>query len=109
MYLVLAWFPLLTLLSWIRTLEKLGKVTLLGNFFILASVIIVLVASGIQVTDNLSVPDLSDDDGNDDDGGHHDAPALDVQWYFVPSTFAVMLGTSIYAFEGIGTGMFRSR
>jgi solute carrier family 36 (proton-coupled amino acid transporter) len=83
---VLGWVPVLVLLSWIRTMKFLAYVTVFANFAIFFGLIVVVIASSFNMVDNFAP------------GG----PGFDVDWWIVPNTFAIMIGMSIYAFEGIG-------
>lgn len=82
---VVPWFAIFVGLSWIRSLKNVAFVTIFADVSILFSIVIIMTASGIQLHSNIQ------------------RDAIDVEIGIVPSTVAVMLGTGIYAFEGIGT------
>ena len=77
------WVPILVVLSWIRTMSILAFVSLFATAAITSGLVIITVASIINISDT----------------GFSN---LDVEWWIVPKTSAVMLGMGIYAFEGIG-------
>ena len=77
------WVPVLVVLSWIRTMSILAFVSLFATAAITSGLVIITVASIINISDI----------------GFSN---LDVEWWMVPKTSAVMLGMGIYAFEGIG-------
>eukprot|EP01095_Lingulamoeba_sp_RSL-Kostka_P000795 TRINITY_DN1107_c0_g2_i1.p1 TRINITY_DN1107_c0_g2~~TRINITY_DN1107_c0_g2_i1.p1 ORF type:complete len:455 (-),score=71.53 TRINITY_DN1107_c0_g2_i1:85-1449(-) len=84
-YYVLVWTPIFVLISWIRTLKIYSYTTLIANLFISISIVIILTASGINISENIK---------NSIDVG--------VIWTVDYTTIALTLSTSIYAFEGIG-------
>jgi solute carrier family 36 (proton-coupled amino acid transporter) len=83
---VIPWFFVFVLLSWIRSLKGVAYVSNFSNLAIIFSMIVILTGSAIQLHYNI-------EQGN----------GLDVAIGIVPSTFAVMLSSGVYAFEGIGT------
>lgn len=83
---VAPWFFIFTALALIRSMRSLSFVSNFANFSILFSLLVILIASSIELNNKIST----------------DTP-LQVHLGIPPSTIAVMIVTGIYAFEGIGT------
>jgi len=81
-YLVLPFWPLFILLSWIRTMKQLGRISLAATFFIVISCILVLAFSIAQMIEQ---------------GGVSSTVVFGVS-----SKAVLTLGMAIYAYEGIG-------
>eukprot|EP00127_Corallochytrium_limacisporum_P001824 Clim_evm9s85 gene=Clim_evmTU9s85 len=77
--------PLLIVMSWIRSLAYIGPVSLAANFAIVGGMIIVLIASFIQISQNVV-----------------EGAAWNIDWFIAWRTVPIMFGMSVYALEGIG-------
>lgn len=67
-------------------MKFMAFVTVFANISVIFGLAVVMIASIVNLTEILG----------------SNGPGLDVNVWFVPDTFAIMLGMSIYAFEGIG-------
>ena len=77
--------PWFVALSWVRTLSALAVTSLIACFAIFPGLLIVLAASFVQISEATIPEDV-------------DTFVVGVRWETLP----VMMGVSIYAFEGIG-------
>lgn len=85
---VVWWIPVLIFLANLPTLKHMSFVAMFANFAISISIITILIAAFVQISDDLDPPPGTK------------VPSHD--WWIVPNTLALMFGVAIYAFEGIG-------
>eukprot|EP00010_Vexillifera_abyssalis_P005697 CAMPEP_0201561298 /NCGR_PEP_ID=MMETSP0173_2-20130828/78726_1 /ASSEMBLY_ACC=CAM_ASM_000268 /TAXON_ID=218659 /ORGANISM="Vexillifera sp., Strain DIVA3 564/2" /LENGTH=275 /DNA_ID=CAMNT_0047975797 /DNA_START=112 /DNA_END=936 /DNA_ORIENTATION=- len=96
---VVIWLPLLIGLSWMRTLKSISWVTAAANICILGSIIVILAGCTLELSENGIAGTIDESTGSGDEGAS-EPPSI--EYWVIPQTFAIMLGTAVYAYEGIG-------